>query len=111
MNTELTKKLVNSEYDIFVFEDLKGVRNINHFNKKINGWINQWSFSQLQTFTYYKAEAKGKAKGLAEGEAKGKAEGALEAKREMAKSMLAENIPLAQVAKISGLSESEILNL
>lgn len=57
------------------------------------------------------ARAEGLAEGRAEGKAEGKAEGALEAKREMAKSMLAENIPLAQVAKISRLSESEILNL
>jgi len=42
---------------------------------------------------------------------KGLEQGALKAKREMAKAMLAEGLPTATIARISGLSETEILAL
>ncbi len=46
-----------------------------------------------------------------EARAEGLAEGAFEAKREMARNMLAEKLSVAQVVKITGLSESEVLSL
>lgn len=52
------------------------------------------------------ARAEGRAAGLAEG----RAEGALSAKLELAKNMLAENIPISQITRITGLSEKEFLN-
>jgi len=63
----ISKKLVNSNYNIFVLEDLKGIKekNTNKYqnkwkNKKPNSKLNNWSYFQLQQFLEYKADAKGK---------------------------------------------------
>jgi predicted transposase/invertase (TIGR01784 family) len=57
-------------------------------------------------------EAKGKAKGLAEGEAKGKAEGLAEGKAEqkleIAKNLLLQNVSLAVIREVTGLTEPEL---
>jgi len=50
-------------------------------------------------------------KGLEQGLEQGRAKGAQDAKREMVKAMLAEGIPAATIARISGLPEAEILAL
>lgn len=55
--------------------------------------------------------AEGRAEGRSEGLAKGRAEGRIESLRKVVKNMLAEKIPVLQIAKITGLSESEILKL
>lgn len=55
----ISKKIVNLDYDVFVLENLKGIRN-RRKGKKINKWLSNWSFFQLQSFLEYKAEAKGK---------------------------------------------------
>ena len=60
LNHVISKKLVNLDYDTFVMEDLKGVRNTKHFSKKVNKWLSNWSFNQLQNFIEYKAKALGK---------------------------------------------------
>ena len=51
---------------------------------------------------------KGKAEGLEEGMEKGKAEGEKAAKMEVARGMLADGLPVASVAKYTGLTEEEI---
>ena len=56
----------------------------------------------------FKAEARGKAEGLLEGEARGKAEGKAEALAVMVLGMNAQNIPLAVIQKVTGLSASEV---
>ena len=76
---------------------------------------------ELDYLAYLKtrAEAKGMAKGIAEGRAKGLAEGRAEGReeganskaREIAKAMLADGDSLEKVARISGLSESDILRI
>ncbi|WP_458451042.1 Rpn family recombination-promoting nuclease/putative transposase [Fibrobacter sp.] len=84
---------------------------------------------ELDYLAYLKtrAEAKGMAKGIAEGRAKGLAEGREEGRaegreegreeganskaREIAKAMLADGDSLEKVARISGLSESDILRI
>ncbi len=48
--------------------------------------------------------------GLQQGRAEGEAKGEAKAKRNLARQMLSEGLPLAMVAKITGLSEAEIFN-
>lgn len=60
LNHQISKNIVNSKYDIFVFEDLSGIRSKKHFSKKLNNWISHWAYSQLQSFVQYKSEAIGK---------------------------------------------------
>ena len=59
VNHCLSKKLVNSNFNIFSIEDLKIKRSKKQgkkFNKKLNGW----SWKQFETYLIYKAEALGK---------------------------------------------------
>jgi predicted transposase/invertase (TIGR01784 family) len=46
--------------------------------------------------------------GLAEGEAKGRAEGVIEGKREMARALKANGMSIADIARLSGLSQNEV---
>ncbi|MDR1282878.1 MAG: hypothetical protein LBK99_18950, partial [Opitutaceae bacterium] len=46
--------------------------------------------------------------GLAEGEAKGRAEGVMEGKREMARALKANGMSIADIARLSGLSQNEV---
>ena len=50
-------------------------------------------------------------KSFAQGHAEGLTEGAAQKQREIAKSMKARNIPIAEIAEITGLSEEEVENL
>jgi IS605 OrfB family transposase len=59
-NHVISKRLVNMPYDIFVLEDLKGIRKQKSKGKKLNKWLSNWSFWQLEQFITYKAEALGK---------------------------------------------------
>jgi IS605 OrfB family transposase len=59
VNHCISKWLVNQPYDIFVLEDLTGIRNRNK-GRKLNGWLSNWTFHQLETFLIYKAEGLGK---------------------------------------------------
>ena len=52
--------------------------------------------------------AKGKAEGIAEGKAEGIAEGKAEGIAEIIGSMLANKVEIRDIAKMTGLSESEI---
>jgi putative transposase len=59
INHVISKWLVSQPYDIFVLEDLTGIRNQNR-GRKINNWMANWTFWQLEQFLGYKAEAAGK---------------------------------------------------
>ena len=55
-----TKKLARqSDYTVFVLEDLSGIRTQRR-GKKLNKWLSSWSFYQFEQFLAYKAEAIGK---------------------------------------------------
>lgn len=59
-NHVITKQLVNNPANsVFVLEDLKGIRD-KRKGKKLNTWLSQWSYAQLETLLKYKAEALGK---------------------------------------------------
>jgi putative transposase len=59
VNHCLSKKLVNLPYDVFVLENLAGIRKRNK-GRKLNGWLSNWTFFQLEQFIGYKTEALGK---------------------------------------------------
>ncbi len=54
-----SKKLAALPTRILVLEDLTGIRK-RRSGKKMNKWLGSWTFSRLQTFLEYKAEAQGK---------------------------------------------------
>lgn len=59
-NHTITKELVNNPaHNIFVLENLKGIRD-KRKGKKLNTWLSQWSYFQLETLLKYKSEALGK---------------------------------------------------
>ena len=47
-------------YDIFALEDLKGIRKQKSKGKKLNKWLSNWTFWQLEMLLTYKLEAIGK---------------------------------------------------
>lgn len=55
-NHIISKSLANMRYDVFVFEDLKGIGKQNK-GAKMNNWLSNWTFYQLELFTKYKAQA------------------------------------------------------
>jgi IS605 OrfB family transposase len=58
-NHNISKKIVNSfDGGKIVMENLKGIRRTN-LGRRMNYWISNWSFFQLQSFIQYKAERKG----------------------------------------------------
>lgn len=59
-NHNISKLLVSMPYDIYVLEDLKGIRKQRSKGKKLNKWLHSWSFWQLEQLLQYKAEAIGK---------------------------------------------------
>src|ERR1019366_867959 len=59
-NHKIAKLLVEMQYDIFVLEDLTGIRKQKSKGKKLNKMLSNWSFWQLEQLLKYKAEAKGK---------------------------------------------------
>jgi putative transposase len=59
VNHCISKWLVSLPYDIFVLEDLTGIRK-QRKGKMLNGWLSNWTFYQLEQFLGYKAEAIGK---------------------------------------------------
>jgi IS605 OrfB family transposase len=61
VNHCVSKEIVNTEYNVFVLENLKNIRfNTRTYNKKLNRMIGNWSFAQLQNFIEYKSERLGK---------------------------------------------------
>ena len=59
INHNVSKNIVSSfDGNKIVMEDLKGIRKQNR-SRKMNYWISNWSFFQLQNFMQYKAERKG----------------------------------------------------
>jgi len=59
-NHKISKQLVSMPYDVFVLEDLKGIRKQKSKGKVLNKWLSNWSFWQLEQLLGYKAEAVGK---------------------------------------------------
>ena len=61
INHNISKEIV-ADADAIVLEDLKGIRKSRnkHKGKRMNRWLNSWSFYQLQEFITYKAEMQGK---------------------------------------------------
>ena len=59
-NHKISKQLVSMPYDVFVLEDLKGIRKQKSKGKILNKWLSNWSFWQLEQLLSYKAEAVGK---------------------------------------------------
>ncbi|MEK6882565.1 MAG: transposase [Nanoarchaeota archaeon] len=59
VNHNISRKIVdNFDGGKIVMENLKGIRNIRR-GKRMNYWISNWSFFQLQSFIQYKAERNG----------------------------------------------------
>lgn len=61
VNHNVSKQIVNSA-DTIVLENLKGIRKSRNkfMGKRLNRWLNSWTFYQLQSFIKYKAEFQGK---------------------------------------------------
>lgn len=59
VNHCISKQIVNSPAEIFVIEDLTGIRKTRR-GKVINKWLGSWPFHQLEMFLDYKAEELGK---------------------------------------------------
>ena len=59
-NHKIAKQLVEMPFDIYVLEDLSGIRKQKSKGKKLNKWLSNWSFWQLEQLLTYKAEAVGK---------------------------------------------------
>ena len=62
INHNISKEIVDTA-DVIVLENLKGIRksrNKHRKGKRLNRWLNSWSFFQLQEFISYKAEMRGK---------------------------------------------------
>jgi len=61
VNHNISKTIVNNA-DTIVLENLKGIRKARNkfMGKRLNRWLNSWSFYQLQTFIKYKGEREGK---------------------------------------------------
>lgn len=59
INHNISKDIVsNFNGNKIVMENLKGIRNV-HRGKRMNYWISNWSFYQLQSFIKYKAMRRG----------------------------------------------------
>lgn len=59
VNHCISKEIANSDYDVFVLEDLSKIKQHPH-NKKMRKMLGEWSYYDLQTKLEYKAEALGK---------------------------------------------------
>jgi putative transposase len=55
----ISKWLAHQPYDVFVLEDLSGIRK-QRKGKIVNQWLSNWTFHQLETLLGYKAQALGK---------------------------------------------------
>jgi IS605 OrfB family transposase len=55
-NHIISKLIVNSPFDVFVLEDLTGIRKQSSKGKKLNKWLSNWTFYQLEQLIKYKAE-------------------------------------------------------
>lgn len=61
VNHCISKKIVNTNHNVFALENLKNIRETTKtYNKKLNWMIGNWSFAQLQSFIDYKSERLGK---------------------------------------------------
>jgi putative transposase len=60
VNHNISKMIVETTYDIFVLEDLSGIRKQKSKGRKLNKLLSNWSFWQLDLLLTYKAEALGK---------------------------------------------------
>lgn len=55
----ISKNIVNKNYDVFVLENLKHIRNKNR-GRVMNSKVHNWSYYQLEQLLTYKAHTKGK---------------------------------------------------
>lgn len=69
----------------------------------------KWQLDYDSSISY--ATQKGYSEGLEKGHAEGHAEGIIEEKKNIAKKLLKKNSDLQDIVDITGLSETEILNL
>ncbi|MDR3078489.1 MAG: hypothetical protein LBU15_00420, partial [Rickettsiales bacterium] len=76
----------------------------------VRSW-DEWRQLVDRKFDLAEGMKKGIRKGRREGIRKGREEGRVEGKLETALAMLRDNVPLPSIAKCTGLSESEILEL
>jgi IS605 OrfB family transposase len=60
VNHCISKKIVNTNYQVFAIENLKNIRNKKRYNKTLNYMIGNWSFNMFKLFLEYKALRKGK---------------------------------------------------
>lgn len=60
-NHRISKTIVNTDFEVFALEDLRGIACGNKLNKKMRTMVSGWAFHQLQEFIIYKAEEAGKA--------------------------------------------------
>jgi putative transposase len=60
VNHNISKMIVETPFDIFVLEDLTGIRKQKSKGRKLNKLLSNWSFWQLELLLGYKAEALGK---------------------------------------------------
>ena len=60
VNHCISKKIVNTEYNIFAIEDIKNIREKKRYNKRLNYMIGNWSYKQFQIFLDYKSKRIGK---------------------------------------------------
>ena len=59
INHCISKWLAHLPYDVYILEDLTGIRKQNK-GKKLNNWLSNWTFYQLELLLTYKALAVGK---------------------------------------------------
>jgi IS605 OrfB family transposase len=60
VNHNISKMIIETSFDIFVLEDLSGIRKQKSKGRKLNKLLSNWSFWQLELLLGYKAEALGK---------------------------------------------------
>jgi IS605 OrfB family transposase len=59
VNHILSKKLADSDFKVFVLEDLKNIK-LKKYGRKFNKKLGNWSFKQFENYLRYKVEERGK---------------------------------------------------
>ena len=73
--------------------------------------MNEWDIQAQKEYAVREGREEGRKVGREEGRQEGRKEGFAAAKAEVAKSMLLENMPVDQIARLTGLSEAQITAL
>ena len=101
-NPEINKALEEVEVTAFTEDELRAYDRF---------WDTVRTEKTLQHDSYQEGRAEGRAEGRVEGRVEGRAEGELSKAKEIARNMLSLDIPIATIAKVSGLDEDEIKKL